>query len=99
MPSLTGEKDVEKMMSRDESSSSVVLLLCSQRKMSRLCRWVPEFSQPPCRHISSFPITPALVQAQLQCLLCGGSQRHSDAGDAERGLGHSSLLLQTLLLS
>lgn len=26
--------------------------LSSQRRMRRVCRWVPEFSQLPCRHIS-----------------------------------------------
>lgn len=87
MPSLTGEKDLEKMMSRDASSSSAVLLLCSQRRTSRVCRWVPEFSQPPRRRVSLFPIAAALVPAQPHCLSCGISQCHSDAQDAERGHG------------
>lgn len=54
-PSLIGEKDLEKMVSRDKRSSLGVLLLCSQRRTSRVCRWVPDFSHPPCRHLHHFP--------------------------------------------
>lgn len=80
-PCLQMPSDGTKQPRADEwrqSSSSGVPWLCLQRRTSSICRKVPEFSQPPCRHVSPFTVAVALAAVQLHCLLCGVSHCHSD---------------------
>lgn len=45
-----------------------MMQLCSQRRMSSICTWTPEFFQPPCGHIS--PFTVALLLQELNSIAC-----------------------------